>query len=289
MVPGNHDVSNAIGFYRPMAPAIDKTAMVEIYNLMMAPSPRKTTATYTYPSDKVLVSHDVGGMHFMFITMWPDSGVRSVDGARPRTHRSRNARHRLHARSARRRGRSTSPTRTARTTSTPPTSSRTCSSTGLRTARRWTRRPTSSSGPAKSSSPASPEHHRVLSRQLELEPVLRLDRPRPRRRPAHVPRGLADEGRAVVEGRDEAVVSGGDDRHGVAQNDRPRVSVERRPWPPVRARGLGIMPSGFTAPASPRAGGSPGARGSSRGARSSRAPAHRPRPGGASPRPETEA
>lgn len=30
-----------------------------------------------YPDDKVLVSHDIGGLHFMFITMWPDSGVRT--------------------------------------------------------------------------------------------------------------------------------------------------------------------------------------------------------------------
>jgi hypothetical protein len=76
-VPGNHDVSNAIGFYRPMAPPTDTTSLVGIYNLMMAPSARKTTSTYRYPRDRVLVSHDLGGMHFMFITMWPDSGVRA--------------------------------------------------------------------------------------------------------------------------------------------------------------------------------------------------------------------
>ena len=77
VVPGNHDVSNAIGFYRPMAPLIDKTSMVEIYNLMMAPAVRKTVSTYDYPGDRILVSHDIGGMHFTFITMWPDSGVRA--------------------------------------------------------------------------------------------------------------------------------------------------------------------------------------------------------------------
>jgi len=77
VVPGNHDVSNAIGHYLPMAPAIDKTAMFEIYNRMMAPRVLKVASTYNYPTDKVLVSHDVGGLHFMFITMWPDSGVRA--------------------------------------------------------------------------------------------------------------------------------------------------------------------------------------------------------------------
>jgi 3',5'-cyclic AMP phosphodiesterase CpdA len=45
VVPGNHEVSNAIGFYKPMRPLIDKTALVEIYNRMMAPSRPKTDAT----------------------------------------------------------------------------------------------------------------------------------------------------------------------------------------------------------------------------------------------------
>jgi len=72
VVPGNHDVSNAIGFYKPMKPAIDKTALVEIYNLMMAPA-RRTVATYDYATDRVLTSRDAGGVHFVFLTVWPDS------------------------------------------------------------------------------------------------------------------------------------------------------------------------------------------------------------------------
>jgi 3',5'-cyclic AMP phosphodiesterase CpdA len=32
IVPGNHDVTNAVGFYKKMTPLIDKAAMVEIYN-----------------------------------------------------------------------------------------------------------------------------------------------------------------------------------------------------------------------------------------------------------------
>ncbi|MBZ5559801.1 MAG: metallophosphoesterase [Acidobacteriia bacterium] len=72
VVPGNHDVSNAIGFYAPMHPRIDNTAMVGIYNLMMAPAQR-TTTTYEYATDRVLASRDVGGAHFVFLTVWPDS------------------------------------------------------------------------------------------------------------------------------------------------------------------------------------------------------------------------
>jgi hypothetical protein len=77
IVPGNHEVSNAIGFYKPMRPLVDKTALVEIYNRMMAPSRPKTTATYNYVTDRVLYSHTLGGIHFVFITIWPDSIVRA--------------------------------------------------------------------------------------------------------------------------------------------------------------------------------------------------------------------
>jgi hypothetical protein len=77
IVPGNHEVSNAIGFYKPMRPLIDKTALVEIYNRMMAPRQRKTTSTYDYKADRVLYAHTLGGIHFVFITIWPDSIARA--------------------------------------------------------------------------------------------------------------------------------------------------------------------------------------------------------------------
>ena len=77
VVPGNHDASNAVGFYRPMLPPVDKTAMVEIYNRMMAPATRKIAATYDYDRDKVLTSRDIGGVHFVFVTVWPDSVARA--------------------------------------------------------------------------------------------------------------------------------------------------------------------------------------------------------------------
>ena len=73
VVPGNHDVSNAIGSDKPMRPLIDKTALVEIYNRMMTPSRPRTTATYDYARDRVLYSHTLGGVHFVFVTVWPDS------------------------------------------------------------------------------------------------------------------------------------------------------------------------------------------------------------------------
>jgi hypothetical protein len=77
LVPGNHEVSNAIGFYKPMRPPIDKTALVEIYNRMMQPARPKTPATYDYGRDRVLYSHTLGGVHFVFVTIWPDSAARA--------------------------------------------------------------------------------------------------------------------------------------------------------------------------------------------------------------------
>ena len=76
IVPGNHDVSNAIGYYKPMRPLTDRTSLTEAYNLMMRPAEPKTPATFDYPRDKILISHSVGGVHFVFITLWPDSSVR---------------------------------------------------------------------------------------------------------------------------------------------------------------------------------------------------------------------
>ena len=73
---GNHDVSNAIGYYKSLTPATDNTAMVNIYNLMLKPSTPKTSTTYNYSTDKPNYSKDVVGVHLMFIAMWPDSANR---------------------------------------------------------------------------------------------------------------------------------------------------------------------------------------------------------------------
>jgi 5'-nucleotidase len=89
LVPGNHDVSNAIGFYKTMSPAFDATSYVNIYNLMMKPTttltnadfigaiPNSTTAAASYAANKVYYSKDLGGVHFVFLNMWPDSSARA--------------------------------------------------------------------------------------------------------------------------------------------------------------------------------------------------------------------
>jgi hypothetical protein len=75
-VPGNHDASNAIGFYRPMQPLNDASSMAGIYNLVFHPLVLKTKETYNYQTDKINYSKDIGGIHFVFINIWPDSATR---------------------------------------------------------------------------------------------------------------------------------------------------------------------------------------------------------------------
>jgi hypothetical protein len=77
VVPGNHDASNAVGFYKPMTPPIDKTPMVEIFNRMLTPHVPKTPATFDYSRDRVQYARDIGGIHFVFLHVWPDSAGRA--------------------------------------------------------------------------------------------------------------------------------------------------------------------------------------------------------------------
>ena len=73
IVPGNHDVSNSIGYYASMTPPTDPSSMVGMYNLMMNPIVAKNGATYNYVTDKVHYSKDIQGIHFVFLNLWPDS------------------------------------------------------------------------------------------------------------------------------------------------------------------------------------------------------------------------
>jgi len=76
IIPGNHDITNAIGHYKTMHPLTDPTSMVNIYNLMLKPATPITNEKYNYRRDKINYSRDIGGVHFMFLTLWPDSAQR---------------------------------------------------------------------------------------------------------------------------------------------------------------------------------------------------------------------
>jgi hypothetical protein len=76
LAPGNHDISNAIGYYKAMKPLKDPSAMVNIYNLMLHPKNQLTNQSYNYTTDKINYSLNVKGVHLQFITLWPDSAER---------------------------------------------------------------------------------------------------------------------------------------------------------------------------------------------------------------------
>ena len=76
LTPGNHDISNAIGFHRPMQPLRDNAPLVAMYNMMMKPPVQKTAAGYNFNTDKIHYSVNVGGIHMMFVSAWPDSSER---------------------------------------------------------------------------------------------------------------------------------------------------------------------------------------------------------------------
>lgn len=77
LAPGNHDLSNAIGFVRPMAPARDATAMVAMFNQMMAPARARTVETWRFPEDTIRTVRVFGGVRCVFVTIWPDTATRA--------------------------------------------------------------------------------------------------------------------------------------------------------------------------------------------------------------------
>ncbi|MCX6331836.1 MAG: metallophosphoesterase [Bacteroidetes bacterium] len=73
VVPGNHDMSNAIGFHRLMAPKKDPASMIGIYNLMF---PKKQITTFDSSLNIIHFSKDIKGVHFIFLSLYPDSAER---------------------------------------------------------------------------------------------------------------------------------------------------------------------------------------------------------------------
>ena len=77
LVPGNHDVSNAIGHPNGLLPATDATTLAEIYNRMLHPAKPRTKSSYRFATDKIYYSRNFGGAHCIFLTIWPDRTARA--------------------------------------------------------------------------------------------------------------------------------------------------------------------------------------------------------------------
>jgi hypothetical protein len=73
IVPGNHDMSNAIGFHRPMEPKKDPASMIGIYNLMF---PNNKVSSFDSSLHRIHYSRDINGVHFIFLSLYPDSAER---------------------------------------------------------------------------------------------------------------------------------------------------------------------------------------------------------------------
>lgn len=77
LLPGNHDISNAIG--HPSIPRrnTDATSAAEIYNAMLRPDTLITKRTYDRDRHLCNYSFEAGGVLFAFVDMWPDTRNRA--------------------------------------------------------------------------------------------------------------------------------------------------------------------------------------------------------------------
>lgn len=74
LLPGNHDVSNMVGYHKPMDPLLDSSSYFGIYRFMFPDSNQVTKINY--PQNRIHYSKDVSGIHFVFLNLWPDSAER---------------------------------------------------------------------------------------------------------------------------------------------------------------------------------------------------------------------
>jgi hypothetical protein len=76
LTPGNHDISNAIGYHKPMEPLHDNAALVGMYNLTMQPKSPISDNDFNFEKNKIHYSQNFSGVHFIFVSAWPDSSER---------------------------------------------------------------------------------------------------------------------------------------------------------------------------------------------------------------------
>lgn len=77
LLPGNHDISNAIGYTWPMEPEKDATCAARIYDMTMNPDEPVKADTFDYSTDRVVYTFVESGIRFAFVGIWPDSKARS--------------------------------------------------------------------------------------------------------------------------------------------------------------------------------------------------------------------
>lgn len=81
LVPGNHDISNAIGYPMELTPASDATSALEIYNHNMPEFGHAEISSFDYAANKVHYTFKKDNLRFAFTGLWPDSIMRCwLDG-----------------------------------------------------------------------------------------------------------------------------------------------------------------------------------------------------------------
>lgn len=73
-IPGNHDVSNAIGHTKIDAAKLNPIVMSEMYRLMVDST--TSTPPYHYSTQRIHYSFTMHDIHFQFLNIWPDSAER---------------------------------------------------------------------------------------------------------------------------------------------------------------------------------------------------------------------
>lgn len=76
VVPGNHDISNAIGYPKKLSPERDDASAVGIFNHNMPMYGHSEIEDFNYPENSVRYSFVRDSLRFMFIGMWPDGNMR---------------------------------------------------------------------------------------------------------------------------------------------------------------------------------------------------------------------
>ncbi len=73
LLPGNHDISNAVGHPSIPRRKVDATAAAGIYNAMLRPAEPVSKRTYRREKHLCNYSFDDSGVRFVFMDMWPDT------------------------------------------------------------------------------------------------------------------------------------------------------------------------------------------------------------------------
>ncbi len=78
LVPGNHDISDAIGYTEPLTPERDASSAAGIWNHNMAETPSDTIPAdrFDYSMHKTHYTFVKDSIRFVFMGMWPDSIMR---------------------------------------------------------------------------------------------------------------------------------------------------------------------------------------------------------------------